>query len=123
MSKPLALIVEDDHDLSTIFNQALKRAGCQTEIVNDGQAALDWLEHTVPDLVILDLHLPYVSGEDILLHIRNDKRLKNILVILSTADARLADTLRSKAELVLVKPVSFMQLQKLAKRLLLRRGK
>lgn len=123
MSKPLALIVEDDHDLSTIFNQALKRAGCQTETVNDGEAALDWLEQTVPDLVLLDLHLPYISGEDILLHIRSDDRLKNILVILSTADARLADTLRGKAELVLVKPVSFMQLQKLAKRLLLRRKK
>ena len=53
-----ALIVEDDKDLSTIFSIALQEADFETEIVSTGDKALERLADIVPDVVVLDLHLP-----------------------------------------------------------------
>ena len=115
--KPLAFIIEDDQRHATIFAQALKMAEFETEIIQDGVVALERLAATAPALVVLDLHLPYVAGDDILRQIRADKRLANTRVILATADPQMAETLRDKSDLVLLKPISFNQLRDLAKRL------
>ncbi len=117
MTNSLALIIEDDPDLSTIFAEALRGAEFETEIVRDGNSALNRLAAIVPNVVVLDLHLPYVSGKDILQHIRNDSRLTETKIILATADASMAGTLESMADLVLLKPISFGQLRNLAARL------
>jgi CheY-like chemotaxis protein len=67
--------------------------------------------------VVLDLHLPHVSGEDLLAQIRSDDRLAHTRVMLATADPLMAESLRAKADLVLIKPISFSQLRDLSKRL------
>lgn len=113
----LAWIVEDDTDLATIFSEALKAARFETEIIPNGRVALARLAAAVPAIVILDLHLPDVSGEEILEWIRADARLADVRVILTTADARMADMLQGQADLALIKPVSFAQLRDLAVRL------
>ena len=116
MTKPLALIIEDDPQLSQIFSLAL--AGLfETDIALDGQTALTRLAETTPNVVILDLNLPEVSGEQILTYIRETPRLAKISVIIATADARQADYLQDSAEIVLIKPVSPVQLRELAVRL------
>jgi DNA-binding response OmpR family regulator len=112
-----ALIIEDDADLAIIFAEAIKAAGFETQIIRDGRIALTQLVTSAPSIVVLDLHLPNVSGATILDRIRADARLTQTLVIVTTADARLADMLQTKADLVLVKPISFGQLRDLAKRL------
>ena len=117
VNKPLALIIEDEKDLSAIFAEALQHAEFDTEVVRDGQKAVDRLGEIVPDIVLLDLHLPNVAGTDILKIIRQDERLVGTQVIVVTADARSAEFLRSDAELVLVKPVRFSQLRDLASRI------
>ena len=117
MANPLALIVEDDYDLSIIFAEALQAAGFETQIVRAGDTALMWLSSTTPEVVVLDLHLPRVAGTSILQQIRNDPHLTDTRVIIATADARLAETLREDADLVLLKPISFTQLRDLAARL------
>lgn len=117
MGNPLALIIEDDQDLSTIFARALQSAEFETEIVENGQTASKRLNEAAPSVVVLDLHLPQVSGRDILDQIRTDPRLTETRVMLATADAAMAETLRSEADLVLIKPISFSQLRDLAKRL------
>jgi len=117
VSSPLALIIEDDYDLSNIFAQALQSAGFESEIVRTGDAALVRLAATTPDVVVLDLHLPRVAGMDILRQIRAEPRLAKTRVIVATADERLAETLREEADLVLVKPISFSQLRDLSARL------
>jgi len=117
VNKPLALIVEDEKDLSDIFVEALQHADFATEAVRDGQIAVNRLGEIVPDLVLLDLHLPNVAGTDILRQIRQDPRLEQTQVIVVTADARSAEFLRTDAELVLVKPVRFSQLRDLASRI------
>ncbi len=108
--KPLALIIEDDPQLVMIFATALEVAGYEAVTAVDGRVALEKLAVLTPDIILLDVHLPLVSGDDLLRHIRADDRLKDSKVILSTADSRIAAQLREEASLVLLKPVSFKEL-------------
>jgi CheY-like chemotaxis protein len=117
MSKPLALIVEDNLDLAQIMALALQSAGFEVEMIHDGGKALDRLAEIIPALVILDLHLPHLSGVNALRQIQSDRRLLNTRVVIATADAAMADELRDKADLVLLKPVSVNQIRDLAMRL------
>lgn len=112
-----ALIVEDDPKLAAIFAAALEQANYRTEIISDGQQAIQHLAVTLPDIVILDLHLPFISGADILKHIRADQRLAKVQVIIVTADLFRAEALRDQADAILFKPVGFIRLQNLVAKL------
>jgi len=116
MTKPLALIIEDDPQLNTIMSITLQ-ADFEIEACADGNAGLERLKQTTPNVVVLDLNLPGASGKDILQSIRADKRLAKTRIILTTADERQAEILREEADIVLLKPVSPGQLRELALRL------
>lgn len=111
-----ALIIEDDEDLAVIFSEALRLAGFATEAIRDGQEAVNRLDACQPKVIVLDLHLPHVSGLEILAKIRRDERLKDAKVIVATADPRMSD-LAEEADFVLIKPISFGQLRDLSMRL------
>ena len=115
--KPIGLIIEDDEDLSAIFDEALSSAGYVTEIIRNGQTALDRLAVITPDVVILDMHLPQVTGAEILRYIRSEKRLAFTNVVVTTADAIMGEQVRDSADFVLIKPISFGQLRDLTARL------
>jgi two-component system alkaline phosphatase synthesis response regulator PhoP len=114
--KPLAFIVEDNQDTVTIFQGALELAGYEVQVALDGAVAQKRLTEIIPDLIILDLHMPNVTGDILLKQVRADERLKDTRVFLATADANMASHLRDQAELVLLKPIGFMQLRELAER-------
>lgn len=116
MTKLLALIVEDDRQLGQIFSLALRKE-FETEIIIDGQAALDRLAIVAPDVVVLDANLPQVSGGKILKHIRADARLSATKVIIATADSNQYAILSDEADIAILKPVSPLQLRELALRL------
>ena len=116
MTKPFALIVEDDPKLNEIIFITLQ-ADFEIETCTDGSAALERLRNIAPKIVVLDLNLPGTSGADILAHIRSDERLARTRVILATADERQAETLTDNADIVLLKPVSPAQLRELALRI------
>jgi DNA-binding response OmpR family regulator len=116
MGKPLALVVEDEKDISVIFAKALHAAGFKTEIVHTGDAAITWLSSNTPDVVVLDLHMPRVAGTDVLQHIRSEPRLANVNVIIATAYPHMAESLHDAADWIFFKPVSFAQLRDLAAR-------
>jgi CheY-like chemotaxis protein len=67
--------------------------------------------------VILDLHLPNLSGETILNTIRGDTRLGKVRVVVTTADAALGEFMREAADFVMIKPISYVQLRELCRRL------
>jgi len=113
----LALVIEDDQDLSTIFSEALNAAGFETEVVLDGRTAQKRLTEVTPYLVLLDMHLPHVSGTDLLEQIRADERLNETLIVIATADARMGEAMSDKADFVMIKPITFTQLRDLTKRL------
>lgn len=116
MTKPLALIIEDDPQLSTIFTLSLEN-DFEIQAIINGDEALSRLRNVTPHIILLDLNLPNVSGSEILAYIRAEDRLKNIPVILCTADERQADLVQNKADFVLLKPVSPIQLRQMASRL------
>jgi len=114
--KPLAYIVEDNRDAVTIFQSALELAAYDVEVAFDGAVAKKRLAEIVPDLIVLDLHIPHITGDILLKQIRSDERLKDTRVFLATADANMASQLRDQAEIVLLKPIGFSQLKELAER-------
>ena len=117
MEKPFALIVEDDRDISALFRHVLDIAGYHTEIILDGKEAITRLNSVRPDIVLLDLHLPGVSGTQILEHVRAEERLKSVPVVVITGYARDAESLPVEPDLVLMKPVNLEQLSNLVQRL------
>jgi len=119
MSK-LALIIEDDEDLASIFAEALRGIGYEVELVADGRVAQERLRTgTSPFLILLDMHLPHVSGADLLTNIiKVDERLSKTMVIITSADARMGDTYGDQVDFVLIKPISFVQLRDLTSRLM-----
>lgn len=117
MTKPQAFIVEDDPHLNQIFSTTLK-ADFEIHSLADGDQAIAELARFSPELVVLDMNLPGASGRDVLMYIRSEKkRLAHTRVILATADALQADLLQNEADLVLLKPVSTVQLRELALRI------
>ncbi len=112
MSKLYALIIEDDPKLSSIFQTALEQAGFETAVDLNGDRYQLLLDKGEPALVILDLHLPFASGVDILETIR--ARYINTVIAIVTADFIKAKTLTGKADHVLIKPVSVASLLKIA---------
>ncbi|NJN98418.1 MAG: response regulator [Anaerolineales bacterium] len=113
----LALIIEDDPKLAAVFAAALQSANYTIEVIDEGQAAVKRLTAIKPDVVILDLHLPFVSGADLLQKIRADQRLAQTYVIVVTADLFRVEALRDQANIVLIKPVGFIRLQNIVAKL------
>lgn len=117
-SMPDALVIEDDPDLSTIFSQALHLSGFEVRAVSTPAEAYQYLAEFTPRVVTVDLHLQdQTRGDDILDYLHAEPRLAQTSVILTTADAAMADRLEDKADIVLIKPISFSQLRDLALRL------
>ena len=115
----VALIIEDDEDLAKIFAQALRGIGYNVELAVDGKAAQERLRKGIaPFLILLDMHLPYISGADLLAEIKQDDRFAKTMIILTTADARMGETYEDQVDFVLIKPISFVQLRDLTSRLL-----
>lgn len=106
-----ALVIEDDPELSTIFSKALQMVDYEIECIVDGLVAQTRLQEVVPNVVVLDMHLPQIQGADLLNQIRKDDRLSNTKVIVATADSRIASQVRDEADLVLLKPISFRELR------------
>lgn len=117
ITDPTALVVEDDAYLALIFSTALRDAGFTVTSAVNGKRALGELEDKTPNVILLDLHLPDINGTEILGMLRENKRFADTQIILATADPLLADTYHEQADMVLIKPVSYVQLRDLARRL------
>lgn len=106
---PNILIIEDEATFREFMSLALNMEGYHVESVSSGEAALRVLNEKPPDLVMLDLSMPDVSGWDILQHIRAMPSLSQLPVVVVTANADEDTRRRSHREHVdslLVKPVS-----------------
>jgi DNA-binding response OmpR family regulator len=82
------LIVDDEPNIVVPLEFLMKREGYEVAIAADGQAALDALEEKAPDLVILDVMLPQMSGFDVCRHIRGDARWRGLKILMLTAKGR-----------------------------------
>jgi DNA-binding response OmpR family regulator len=114
---PLAVIIEDEPLLAELFALALEDAGFRTQTFFDGQSAIGRLPFLKPDILVVDLNLPYVSGEKIIRTVRGNKLFKDTIVIVATAVPQRAGHLEALADFVFIKPISYLQLRDLTKRI------
>jgi two-component system, sensor histidine kinase and response regulator len=101
------LIVDDEPDVREALQEFLEDEGCQVETVADGAEALKYLERDeLPCVVILDLIMPIVSGNEVYNRIQAHPRLSRLPVVVSTSDPS-----RAPAGAVVVrKPVDLTRL-------------
>ena len=74
------------------LQRALEAAGYDVEALRDGAEARHRLRETVPDIIVLDLHLPHISGVALLGRMYGDDRLKKNPVVITPAGARLGES-------------------------------
>jgi two-component system, OmpR family, phosphate regulon response regulator PhoB len=82
---PLILIVDDEKDLQSLLDFNLRKEGFETAVAGSGAEALQQLRGRVPDLVLLDLMLPDVSGTEVCRNVKGDARTRHVPVIMLTA--------------------------------------
>ena len=102
------LLVEDNDDLRDIFATNLTLAGFAVREAANGMDALRLLDAAPPDIVILDLGLPHVSGLDVLHEIRTNVHTRGIPVLIVTG--RDASVLGIPPDQLLLKPVNAAEL-------------
>lgn len=90
------LWVEDDKLLGNILSKKLEAAGYELLKVDNGKDAMDLLDTNTPDIIILDILLPEMSGFDILQAIKERKNLKGVPVIILSNLSRQADITKAK---------------------------
>lgn len=103
------LIVEDEPDLAELVAFNLRQAGYEAVTAFDGAAAQAHLEREVPDLVVLDVMLPDISGTEICRRLRRDPKTEQLPVIMLTARSEEVDRVvgfEVGADDYLVKPFS-----------------
>jgi CheY-like chemotaxis protein len=103
-SKGTILVVEDDAALRTFYRSALHIAGYHVLAVEDGIDALRRIESDRPDLVVLDLGLPRLSGRDVRRDLAANILTKDIPIVVVTGDTR--DLNPTEFTCVLRKPVT-----------------
>lgn len=87
------LIVEDDKSLRDFLKKTLADYGFNVIVAEDGEKALEIIDQKLPDIVILDLGLPKISGETVCVEIK--KKHPKIIVIVLTAKSKSIDAVRS----------------------------
>jgi two-component system phosphate regulon response regulator PhoB len=85
------LVVDDEPDILDLVRLALSDAGFAVETAQSGQQALESLRRTAPDLAILDLMLPDMSGTEVCRFIRSRPELSDVLVLMLTARSEEVD--------------------------------
>ena len=116
------ILVVEDNDLNRkLFCDVLKANGFEVEPVGDGRVALDAARQLSPDLIIMDIQLPEVSGIDLIEQAKRDLQLQAIPVLAVTAYAAKGDEERIReagAAGYLAKPISIMPFMNAVRELL-----
>jgi CheY-like chemotaxis protein len=100
------LIVDDEPDLLKVTSLRLRKTGYEVFGGIDGQEALDMARQFIPDLIILDVYLPVIKGDDVARILKRDDELKHIPIILISATTRALNerARESGADAYLAKP-------------------
>lgn len=119
MKEAHILLVEDNEGDIVLTQEVFKSSGLRNplSVVKDGEEALDFLYQRNrftgaerPDLILMDINIPKVSGKEILAIIKQDDDLKIIPVIMlttSSADKDVLDSYRNHANCFITKPLGF----------------
>jgi DNA-binding response OmpR family regulator len=127
MHKPRVLIVEDEQDIAGLIKHTLERGGgADAEVVGSGDAALKAVAARPPDLVILDLNLPVLSGLEVCRILRSRADARHMPIIMLTAKSSEADRVQGLelgADDYVTKPFSLRELNARVRAVLRRSAK
>ena len=100
------LLIEDEPDISKITEFRLKQAGFNVLLAKDGQEGWDMVNKERPNLVLLDLNIPKLNGEEVCRRIKSEPSLRGIPVILLTASTEEVESaaLSANADGYILKP-------------------
>ncbi|MDR2930744.1 MAG: response regulator transcription factor [Propionibacteriaceae bacterium] len=115
------LLVEDADDLRETLAYLLHREGYEVVAVADGRAALDQVERSQPDVIVLDLMIPEVSGIEVCRRVRLTSDVPIIMVTAMVGEANVIMGLESGADDYITKPFSIPELLARLRSLLRRR--
>jgi PAS domain S-box-containing protein len=108
------LVVDDDDSLRHLFSACLQREGYDVHCAATGQEGWQYAQTRVPDLVLLDVHLPDISGVEVCRKIKSDPSLRDVFVALCSGEAtsveNKVDGLHIGADEYLVKPFGINEL-------------
>jgi CheY-like chemotaxis protein len=119
------LLVDDEQATVRLLEMNLVRAGYEVLKAYDGVQALEVVRQTPPDLMFLDVTMPRMDGAEVLRTMKSDPELKEIPVIMFTANREQEDmdqALRDGAEYFVAKPVNPVELMGMIKRFFEDRG-
>lgn len=122
---PTILIVDDEADLASLVEFNLKQAGFETAVALTGEHALQLAARVKPDLVLLDLMLPDISGRDVCRRLRATPQTREVPIVMLTARGEEADRVQGfevGADDYVTKPFSPRELVLRVKAILRRAG-
>src|SRR5450759_492110 len=112
--KKRILVVDDHEDNIELLRARLEARGYEVFGASDGQAALDQVEHVIPDLILLDVMMPKMDGMEVVRRLKANKDLPFIPVIMQTAldsTENKVEGLDAGADDYITKPINFAELE------------
>lgn len=79
------VLAEDNSVLSMLLKFKLEKAGFKVFVVEDGKMAIESIEENIPDLILTDVMMPYVSGLEVISHVRNKLKIETPIIVFSVA--------------------------------------
>ena len=108
------MVIEDEPDAAELFAEMMRLNGYRALKTYSGTPAMTLIEQEKPDLIILDIMMPGVSGIDVLHFLREHADFATIPVVVVSARATptdIAEGMRAGASVYLTKPVSYVDLK------------
>lgn len=108
------VIVEDEPDAAEMFAEMMRVSGFRVVKSYSSGPAIQLISDELPDVVILDVMMPDISGLEVLRYMRNDPKLASIPVVVVSAKSMPSDIktgLDAGASIYLTKPVGFLDLK------------
>jgi len=85
MPKKKIVLAEDNSTLSLLLKFRLEKEGYELFMATDGKQAVDLIENEHPDLVLSDVMMPFISGLEVISHLRNKLNLETPIIVFSSA--------------------------------------
>ena len=115
------LVVEDEKSLSEPLAYLLRREGYEVSVVDNGLSAVEAVDHSPPDLMLLDLMLPGLAGTEVCREVRNRSSLPIIMLTAKDSEVDIVVGLELGADDYVTKPYSSRELLARIKSVLRRR--
>lgn len=110
MATKTILVVDDEEIISSYLQRKLVKLGYTVYVAGDGEQALELALNHVPDIMLLDVKLPKLTGTEVCRKLKSDQRTRQIRILMLSAKAQAAEIkegIEAGADKYLCKPISF----------------